>query len=216
VKPVWTRYFIATLLGACLAGPAWAVGAFTEAALAAARHAFPDQAFDERNIVRGELNHDGLQDFAVLTDGPALDGVDERPLRIVVFLGKKDGGFQAPIVSGDTFRHPAVDQELKVMRHSLFLTRSVSGVGSETFQFSMKGGVFVLVGEETNFIRSKGFAVDDEQYGDSINFLTHVVISWRINRKIRKESRKTFLPSPPIKLQDFDYLDHLKLRGLLQ
>ena len=208
MKQVLKRHFIATLLGACLACPASAADDFTELALAAARQAFPGQEFGAESIVQGPLNHDGLVDFAVLTDGPTTNDGDEGPLRVAVFLGKKGGGFQAPIISGDTFRHPRVDQELEMKRGSLFLIRAIEGAGTETFQFSMRGGALVLVGEEQSYVQTQGKTAGDEMYGTSINFLTHVVISWDVIGKTRKESRKTFPPAPLIKLQDFHYLHH--------
>jgi len=169
---------------------------------------YPAIKIDPAEVAVGDLNKDGLADFA--TFAGEANGYDDLP--IAVFLAKADGSYALHTESGLVMGHSRSQRSLEVQKHSLFLHRSGSnGCCSdwvEKFQFQLRDGVFVLIGED-NYTLPKGDSDDVRQ--TSVNYLTREVLYWRKLHGKRKEKRLSFKMPALMTLKAFEYDTHYNL-----
>ncbi len=176
----------------------------------AVQHHFP--GMDSEQIAVGDLNQDGVIDFAVIVP----DKKQENYLRIVVMLATSTSDFTRYAISGlipdSSRRQPG--NYLEIKRNSLFLRRTGSNGAlsdwSESFQFQFRDQALVLIGEESATL-GKGERADLAE-GKSINYLSKQVIFWRTDGIKRKEVRKKFTFPTLAQLASFDYAKHMQLR----
>jgi hypothetical protein len=166
---------------------------------------YPTVKIDPAEVAVGDLNKDGLADFATFVgDANAHDD-----LPIAVFLAKADGSYALHTESGLVMGHSRSQRSLEIQKQSLFLRRSGSNGccsdWAEKFQFRLRDGVFVLVGED-NFTLPKGESDDERQ--TSVNYLTREVLFWRKLDGKRKEKRMSFKMPEAITLKVFSYDTH--------
>lgn len=162
-------------------------------------------------IVFGDLNGDGVRDFASLV-GDTSGSTDGGKLVAAVFLGSPDKTFSFQEVSSDLFAHVRVDPELEIRKKSLFLSRAGSGGCCsrwlEVFQFQMREGRLMLIGVETS-----NFPTSDPEEGDeptpdtgvSANLLTGKVIRWSDAGKGKREQKSNAPSLTPVPFKEFDY-----------
>lgn len=194
-----------TLLFCFLTSNAWASDLPTQISKAVQQH-FP--GIDNELVAVGDLNQDGLIDFAVITADKKL----EDHSRVVVMLATSATEFKRYAISGlipdSPRRSPGNYLEFK--KDSLFLRRTGSnGAPSdwlEAFQFKFRDQALVLIGEESATL-GKGEQADHAD-GKSINYLSNQVIFWRTDGTKRKELGKKFTAAPLTKLEQFDHSKH--------
>jgi hypothetical protein len=163
---------------------------------------FPGQ-FNPLSVAVGDLNNDGLDDFAtVIFPGP--DPELTAPAKIVVFLQKSKGAYQLFSASDDIFGNPLGAIDIQIRKSSLFLDRSGSAGCCfgfrESFQFQFRGNDFLLIGLEGSTFDKLNVS---EGFGESINFLTNRAIHWRMIGKKRKEIEKILSSVDLISLHQF-------------
>jgi hypothetical protein len=188
-----------------LTGAAAAAAPLSPRMAEAFRKQYPDTRIVESEVAVGDLNKDGLPDFATFVgDANAHDD-----LPIAVFLAKADGSYALHTESGLVMGHSRSQRGLEIQKQSLFLRRSGSNGccsdWAEKFQFRLRDGVFVLVGED-NFTLPKGESDDERQ--TSVNYLTREVLFWRKLDGKRKEKRMSFKMPEAITLKVFSYDAH--------
>lgn len=162
------------------------------------------------DIRKDDLNGDGNLDFVAFAENPTTQAI-----RMVIFLGTKEGNFEFHKISMDTFYHENVSQSLEIRNRSLFLTRSIHGSvtdGNEIFQFTMLKGELMLIGIETEEVTRVSIDLNNNELdkfktsGVSRNLLTRKIRKWALKNgmKIWMPAKK-YLTSDPIKFEDFDY-----------
>lgn len=154
------------------------------------------------DVAMGDLNHDGLPDFAAIVNTPEDDDT-----HILIFLGRQDHQYRLYAMSGSTFKHDRVEQSILINNASIFLHRTATSAGghsqwSERFQFAFRTHVLLLTGYESG---QYALQEETEDSGRSINFLSGQLIDWRQRGRHRTEKKKPFLPPHPITLTAFDY-----------
>jgi hypothetical protein len=169
------------------------------------RKQYPTIKIQPDEVAVGDLNKDGLADFATFVG----DANDFDDLPIAVFLAKADGSYAMHTESGPVLGHSRSQRGLEVQKHSLFLRRSGSdgccADWAEKFQFQLRDGVFVLAGED-NYLFPKGDSDDERQ--TSVNYLTREALFWRKLHGKRKEKRLSFEMPALMTLKSFDYSAH--------
>ncbi len=172
------------------------------------QHQFPSSKLDQELIVLGDLNKDGLTDFATLLGDPS----GEEELKIVAFFGKSGGGYQIVSLSPDIEHGGRASVWIEIKKQSLFLHRSGSGGCCsdwvEVFQFKIRDNDLVLIGEEHSVFARGDELSEYGDYGKSVNFLTNEVRHWRKSGKKRKDIVKKFAPFGLTKLRSFNYRVH--------
>ncbi len=175
-----------------------------DAALQAISAKFPGFHADQGELAFGDINADGIGDFAALVN----DTGGHR--RVVVFLGKPGGGYAYLDISGDTFAHPRVFDQVEIRSGSLFLHRDGSGGccshWSEDYQFKMRGGKLVLIGLElASFSPADDAQSAESASGTSVNLITGDVVRWKSGGKKRTERKSRIPRRKLIALRDFSY-----------
>lgn len=148
----------------------------------------------------GDLNGDGLPDFAAVVEKRSSEGPGEE--RLVVMTGTADGGHTLLSMSGE-YCGAGKFYELSINRAALHVkgvwTAEPERWSMVTLQFrhNQRMNDLQLIGEESN-------SRDDGQtYRESINFLTGVVAHTREAGKKRKEIRARLLNATDLPLQGF-------------
>jgi hypothetical protein len=188
-----------------LAGAAAAAAPLSPRMAEAFRKQYPNTRIVESEVAVGDLNKDGLPDFATFVgDANAHDD-----LPIAVFLAKADGSYALHTESGLVMGHSRSQRALEVQKQSLFLHRSGSNGccsdWAEKFHFQLRDGVFVLIGEDISSL-PKGESDDEDQ--TSVNYLTREAMFWRKLDGRRKERRLSFKMPALMALKTFSYDTH--------
>lgn len=173
-----------------------------EAALQAISEKFP--GFTVKNmIVFGDINSDGVDDFVALVD----DAKGQR--RMAVFFGKPGSGYIFHDISGDTFAHSRVYDEVEIIKTSVFLHRDGSGGccshWSEDFQFKLRDGKLVLIGLETSTSSVADEQTPESNSGISANLITGDVVRWRTSETNRTEQKSKIAKRKLVTFKDFNY-----------
>lgn len=188
-----------------LAGAAAAATPFSPKMAEAFRKQYPAIKIADAEVAVGDLNKDGLPDFATFVG----DAYSDADLPVAVFLAKADGSYALHTESGPVMGHSRSQRALEVLKHSLFLHRSGSNGccsdWAEKFHFQLRDGVFVLIGED-NYSLPKGESDDEAQ--TSVNYLTREAQFWRKLNGKRKEKRLPFTMPVLITLKAFSYDTH--------
>jgi hypothetical protein len=179
--------------------------------LAQAKAAFeryaPASRFHDDATAFGDLNGDGVTDFATFVGDPLYNERGVENLKVAVFLGTAGNTFSFHAVSPAILGHDSVSHGLEIKRQSLFLHRDGSGGccshWAEDFQFKMREGQLMLIGIELATIHPED--VKDPDTGVSANVLSGQVIKWAGSGKRRKETRQTVETLKPVPLTEFDY-----------
>lgn len=154
--------------------------------------------FTNTKIASGDLNNDGLEDFAVLLNEKSESGNSNR---IAIYKGKADGTYELAAQSLN-LEYGAIDFEIK--RRSLFITafhNSLKESYSETYQFKYRNNAFFLIGKEES-----SYTPDDgNKLVVSENYLTgkrikRQTISNKTSETIVQLSNKEIIP---IRLDEF-------------
>jgi hypothetical protein len=160
----------------------------------------------EQSLAFGDLNGDGITDFAASIDDPKYNHRGVKNHRIVVFFGAAGDAFEYYGSSLDVIGHERVDQTLEINKGTLRLHRDGSGGccsrWMEEFKFKMLNHHLLLVGFETAQYAA-GDTPDDN--GTSMNLLTGDVIEWGVHGKNRYEKKKPKVTTTPVTLETFDY-----------
>ena len=102
----------------------------------------PGRIFYDKQVAFGDINNDGVTDFVAFISEPNINNDGEESLKFAVFLGSRENIFTFFEVSGDTFSHGNVSQDLEIEKQSVYLSRSGSGGCCsrwvEKFQFKMR------------------------------------------------------------------------------
>ena len=155
----------------------------------------------------GDLDGDGIDDFATFLGDPYYndDGVED--LQVLVFKGHPDGGFELLARSGAILGNGRVSHALQIRLGSLFLHRDGSdgccGHWVEEFQFKQRGGQLMLIGVETADRHPDGVNQPDD--GSSIDLATGQSEHWTGSGKHVKRRHRTVPGLKPVPLAGFDY-----------
>jgi hypothetical protein len=137
--------------------------------------------FPDSKIIKGDLNGDGLVDFAILTSGKTTDGATNR---VAIYVNKPDGSYAFAAQSGN-LDYGTIDIALK--RKSLYILaihNSLKESFNEVYQFTFHNDAFLLVGKQEN-----AYSPDDgSEYTLSENYLTGKRIE---KRKINNKTKET-------------------------
>jgi hypothetical protein len=177
-----------------------------EAKAAFARYA-PSSRFHDDATAFGDINGDGITDFATFIGDPNYSDNGVENLKIAVFLGAKGNSFNFYEVSSEIFGHERVSHGLEIKQQSIFLHRDGSGGCCshwvEEFQFKLRDGYLMLIGLETANYHPEG--ITDPDTGVSANLIRGRVIKWTDTGKNRRE-KKTAVPAlKPLPFKDFSY-----------
>lgn len=151
---------------------------------------FPDRHFSIWEGTNGDLDGDGIKDYAAVI---VLDGNESRrEERLVVLVGTSDGNFRPLSVSGQ-FCEPKKFYNLSIRSNSLFV-ESVNKADASAkngftlqFRFNPRVGDFELIGSETNEVEYD----ENSSYKVSVNYLKKVVKHSRLLGKSYFERRTT-------------------------
>ena len=159
-----------------------------------------------REFVLGDLNQDGIKDYATLIYTPtSIKDEATEQLQIAVFFGQKNGDYKLNAVSDNIYPHHRITEGLEIKNQSLYLSRggtNYDSVFNEVFQFKMRENNLTLIGETSSQVANRDKAND---FGKSINYLTGKVTFWRLMGKKRKEVTKSFSIIATEKLSAFNY-----------
>ena len=201
-----------------------ALFATTALLLAIHAHAAPDDvrdarakaAFDQvaggrlyhlRSSTFGDLDGDGIPDFATFAGDPLYNENGIEDLQVLVFKGRADGGFDLLARSGAILGNGRVSHAVTIARGSLFLHRDGSdgccGHWVEEFQFKQRDGQLMLIGVESSDVHPDGIHQDDE--GSSVNLATGQSEHWLGSGKHVRRQRRKVPGLKPIPLAGFDY-----------
>lgn len=162
------------------------------------------KGFTMRGKTEGDLNGDGLPDYAAIVVGE-LDGDGGREERLVVLAGVANGTYKMLSLSG-SFCGAATNgkfYELSIANASLFVRgvwiAEAERYSSVTLQFRYNSNIndLQLIGEEEES-RENG-----QEYKVSFNYLSKAVIYSREAGKRRKSIKEQLINAPLFRLQDF-------------
>ena len=169
----------------------------------------PGRVFYYNQVAFGDINNDGVTDFVTFISEPNNNEDGVETLKIAVFLGTRDNTFTFYEVSGDTFNHGNVSQDLGIEKQSIFLSRSGSGGCCsrwvEKFQFKIRQDQLMFIGLELSSFDTGDEPTPKGDYGTSANLLTQKVIKWTGLGKGRTEKIITVSTLKPVALRDFSY-----------
>ena len=168
----------------------------------------PDREFHEYAMDIGYLNSDDIPDFAAFIGDPNYNERGVEDLKIVVFLGTKDGSFKFYDSSSAIFGHERVTHALTIYNDSLFLSRDGSGGCCshwvEKFQFKMRNEKLMLIGLETaSFYTEEANETDS---GTSANLVTGKIMKWTQKDQVKHSGEKTKVAGlKPVPFHEFNY-----------
>jgi hypothetical protein len=166
-----------------------------------------DRQFDIDATSFGDLDGDGIDDFATFLGDPHYDEDGVENLQVLVFKGRADGGFDLLARSGAIFGHERVSHLLQIRHGSLTLHREGSdgccGRWFEDFQFKRRRRQLRLIGIEHGEFHPEGVAQQDE--GSSTNLVTGQSEHWIGTDKHRQRKRHSVPGLKPVPLAGFDY-----------
>jgi hypothetical protein len=190
-----------------IASPAAPADARDAQAKAAVEQVAAGRRFQVESSTFGDLDGDGIDDFATFLGDPHGNDDDEESLQVLVFKGRADGGFDLLARSGAIRVHERVSQLLQIRRGSLYLHRDGSdgccGRWSEDFQFKRRDGPLMLVGIEQGNYHPQG--VDQPDEGASVNLATGQSEHWIGSGPHPKRRRHAVPGLKPVALDGFDY-----------
>ena len=163
--------------------------------------------YHARSSTFGDLDGDGIDDFATFLGDPHYNESGVEDLHVLVFKGRPDGRFEPLARSGSIFGHERAMQALEIRHGSLYLHRDGSdgccGHWVEAFQFKWHDGQLMLIGIETGDYHPDGVKQPDE--GSSVNLATAQSDHWIGSDKHRKRHRRSVPGLKPVALAGFDY-----------
>ncbi|HEX7686105.1 MAG TPA: hypothetical protein VF453_00300 [Burkholderiaceae bacterium] len=171
-------------------------------ARAALAQAAPGVTFEPDAAAFGDLDGDGVEDFAIVAGDPHGGPDGASAMRLFLFAGARSGGFRLAAKSA-----PLDDAEVSIRRGSVFLHRDgASGCcahWAEDFQFSLRGGQPMLIGLETAYAHPDD--VQDADHGTSVDLATGVVEHWTgRGGKPARRRRSSVRGLAPVPLAGFD------------
>jgi hypothetical protein len=156
---------------------------FPDQARAELRKRFPEgEIFYEAGAV-GDLNGDGIPDAAAPFSDPEDPNDDKRPrsVRVAVLLGERKGGFRQFVTSPDLHVEGAVAW-LRIERRRLFIDltteRGAPTRPNSTYEFALRGGELMLVGEVHANVKVYDHP-EIPEWGSRFDYLARRVIYWR-------------------------------------
>jgi hypothetical protein len=136
---------------------------------------FPDSQFSIRGGNEGDMDGDGVNDYAaIVVLSGAKDGRQEE--RLVVFSGALDGGYKPISVSGqfcepDKFYNISMEKNALIVQAVSYADASRAESVTRKFRYNAKISDFELIGREE---LSVGYD-ENSSYSVSVNYLTKVV-----------------------------------------
>jgi hypothetical protein len=183
-------------------------GARLAQAKAAFDHVAAGKRFHPEATTFGDLDGDGVDDFAAFLGDARYndDGIED--LQVLVFKGRPDGRFELVTRSGAILGNGRVSHALEIKHGSLYLHRDGSdgccGHWVEEFQFKRRDGQLMLIGLEQGDYHPEGVDQPDEGYG--VNLVTGQSEHWVGSDKHRKRHRRDVPGLKPVPLAGFNYL----------
>ncbi|MFZ6745521.1 hypothetical protein ACO0LC_20035 [Undibacterium sp. JH2W] len=170
---------------------------------------FPEEQFNVWEFVKGDLNGDGIDDFAAVLTSHREEG--ERGERLVILAGQKNGSYTV-LAASDDFCRVRYHYNLEIQNKSLLVTGYANLHGSNfslQFRYNSTRKDLELIGE--NHIDSN----DEERsfYRQSINYATDKIILSRKKNKLYKEVEIKMVEHRLAGLQGFNcrsYSDGIK------
>jgi len=167
-----------------------------------------DRHYHPGSSTFGDLDGDGIDDFATFLGDPDYNENGVEDLHVLVFKGHQDGRFELLRRSGPIFGHERATHALEIRQGSLYLHRDGSdgccGHWVEEFQFKQHDGQLMLIGIETGDYHPDGVHQQDE--GSSVNLSTGQSEHWIGSDKHRKRQRRSVPGLKPVPLAGFDYM----------
>ncbi|SMC25427.1 hypothetical protein SAMN02745857_02163 [Andreprevotia lacus DSM 23236] len=187
-----------------LAGPAPALLAQAKAAF---EHYAPGAHFHEDATAFGDINGDGITDFATFLGDPNYNDHGVEDVKVLVFLGAKDHTFSLLEASRALPGHERIFYVVDIKRQSVFVHSDGSGGccshwGME-LQFRQQASRLMLIGLESVNVYVDGS--DEQESGTSANLLTGKVIDWSGSGKARREKKRVLTGLKPVSFAEFDY-----------
>ncbi|MGN6525663.1 MAG: hypothetical protein ACTHL8_04690 [Burkholderiaceae bacterium] len=202
MKPLLALAALAALLVSRAAHAAPPDRARDVQAHAALTQAAPGAAFEPGAGAFGDLDGDGVEDFAIVAGDPHGGPDGASAMRLFVFTGLRPGGFRLAAKSA-----PLDDAEVSIRRGSVFLHRDGAdgccAHWAEDFQFRLRGGQAMLIGLETAYVHPDG--VQDADHGTSVDLATGVIERWTGREgKPSRRTRSSVRGLAPVPLAGFD------------
>jgi hypothetical protein len=171
-------------------------------ARAALAQAAPGTAFEADAAAFGDLDGDGVDDFAIVAGDPHGGAAGAGNMRAYVFKGLPQGGFRLVASSA-----PVDYAVVSIRRGSVFLNRDgASGCcahWAHGFQFKMRDGQLMLIGVESGLYHPDGVREPDQ--GTSANLVTGQVEHWTgRDGKPQHRTRRAVPGLAPVPLAGFD------------
>jgi hypothetical protein len=198
------RLFAAVLSAVTLQCNAQIPKVEVEQAKAALQRHFAGATLDESETAFGDLNGDGIGDFATLVADDENDDYGNENVRIAVFFKRRDNTYSFYETSSKIGHNPRATLGLTIQKNALYLNRDGSnGCCShsvEKWQFMFRQGKLMLVGLEAGSAHPEGSA--EPSYTVSANLLTARVEK---SKGARRRTNTKAEGLKPVPLRDFDY-----------
>jgi len=166
---------------------------------------FPDAIAVE--WISGFLNADEESDVVAIvsTNEASTDGL--RAEVLVVLYGSPSGTFSLVARSLPWIPHERNQKDLRIGKRSTFLRYGCNALCGKSitegyFQFKDVNGTFSLISERRRTYTNP--TVNDDGYGESVNYLGQRAILWRVSGKERREVRIDLKKSRLLSLEAFD------------
>jgi hypothetical protein len=162
----------------------------------------------------GDLDGDGADDLAVLGSYPVRDSNGAGGMERLLVLLRKGGAFQVAVQSRSWDRHERRIGAVAIQNGVIVL--SMEGASSccthyrQQFKFQLRGGDFVLIGEEGLEIGRR--ASDDKEYSarKSVNYLSgRVIYTYAVEGEKPSPPSRLQFREQPLRLAAFDYYTYL-------
>ena len=162
----------------------------------------------------GDLNNDGLEDWAGILSKDKAEEAEEAPLIKLVVLIKLHSGHYAESASSmevkDYYRFsPSSSFDFEIKNSSIYFSTSAHTccvVYSSVYQFKLYNGVWRLVGKKTSSGNTFSGENPDDDFSkeEDVNMLTGLTISTVVRGN--KKSEKRFINKTRVfLLKDFDF-----------
>ena len=166
---------------------------------------FPDAIAVE--WISGFLNADEESDVVAMvsTNEASTDGL--RAEVLVVLYGSPSGTFSLVARSLPWIPHERNQKDLRIGKRSTFLRYGCNALCGKSitegyFQFKDVNGTFSLISERRRTYTNP--TVNDDGYGESVNYLGQRAILWSVSGKERREVRIDLKKSRLLSLEAFD------------